>query len=149
MKKEVIFIQGAGEGAYKEDSKLAASLERELGADYRLNYPQMPNENVPDYDVWWPEIRKEITGSNKQIILVGHSIGGYILLKYLCEKNVPDNAIIGICLIAAPYPSGDENWEFEGFALPDNIDTKLPEGSRVFLYQSPDDQIVPFAYCHW
>lgn len=31
MKKQVLFIQGGGEGAYKEDEKLAAALQNVLG----------------------------------------------------------------------------------------------------------------------
>lgn len=48
MAKNVIFIQGAGAGAYKEDSQLVASLEHELGPGYGIKYPQMLNEDEPD-----------------------------------------------------------------------------------------------------
>ena len=36
MKKPVLFIQGAGEGAYEEDRKLADSLQDALGAEYQV-----------------------------------------------------------------------------------------------------------------
>jgi hypothetical protein len=40
MKKPVLFIQGAGEGAYTEDEKLAASLQAVLGTEYQVLYSQ-------------------------------------------------------------------------------------------------------------
>ncbi len=43
MKKQVLFIQGGGAGAYEADGKLAASLQEALGAEYEVRYPQMPN----------------------------------------------------------------------------------------------------------
>jgi len=39
MKKNVLFIQGGGEKGYEADAKLAASLQRELGEAYHVNYP--------------------------------------------------------------------------------------------------------------
>jgi predicted alpha/beta hydrolase family esterase len=146
MGKEVVFIQGGGEGAHKIDGELVASLKRKLGADYRVKYPQMPNENDPDYSVWRPQIHKEIEALSGEAVLVGHSLGGYFLLKYLSEEKVPKKLIIGVFLIAVPYPSGDKNWTFEGFTLPKDFGAKLPGAARVFIYHSPDDQTVSFAH---
>jgi uncharacterized protein len=146
VKKQVVFIQGGGAGAYEADGKLLASLRRALRANYEVKYPKMPNEDQPDYDSWGLQINKELAALDGEIILVGHSVGGYILIKYLTEGNVPKKQIIGICLIAAPYPGGDENWQFEGFSLSEDFGTKLPKDAKVFLYHSPDDQIVPFTH---
>ena len=38
-KKQVLFIQGGGEGGYEADAKLAASLQKGLGAAYNVRYP--------------------------------------------------------------------------------------------------------------
>ena len=54
--------------------------------------------------------------------------------------------IIGLCLIAAPFPNGDPDWTFEGFDLPDHFEEKLPAGATVLLYASEDDETVPFAH---
>jgi hypothetical protein len=48
MAKQVLFIQGAGEGAYDADKKLAESLQQALGSDYEVRCPLMPDEdNAP------------------------------------------------------------------------------------------------------
>lgn len=146
MKKQVLFIQGAGEGAHEEDSKLVASLQKTLGVDYEVRYPTAPDEDDPDPDAWMSQIEREIAASDGPIILAGHSVGGYILLKYLSERGQSNKPIPGIFIIAAPYPGGDENWHFEGFSLPENFGAKLPANTKIFLYHSPDDQTVPFAH---
>jgi len=145
MKRHVLFLQGGGNGAHEEDSKLVASLQKELGADYEVEYPRM-HEDAPDYEDWKVQISKEISGLHDEMILVGHSIGGYILIKYLSEEGSPNKAIIGICIIAAPFPGGDENWQFEGFSLPENFGAKLPADAKIYFYHSRDDQSVPFAH---
>lgn len=148
MRKEILFIQGGGEGAYEADGKLADSLQRALGADYDVKYPRMPNEGDPDYAAWKPRIGQELAGLAGDVILVGHSLGGYMLLKYLSEERAPKApiSIAGICLIATPFPGGDEDWQFEGFNLPEDFAAKLPDKVQVFLYHSRDDQTAPFAH---
>jgi hypothetical protein len=60
MKKQVLFIQGAGDGAYEEDEKLAASLRDLLGSEYNVLYPKMPNEESPKDKEWISHISKEL-----------------------------------------------------------------------------------------
>jgi serine hydrolase len=151
MRNAVLFIQGGGEGGYAADSELAVSLQRALGADYDVRYPHMPSEGAPDYATWKRRIERELSGMAGEVILVGHSAGGYMLLKYLGEESVPKAltssvSIAGICLIATPFPGGDNDWQFEGFSLPENLAAKLPDTAKVFLYHSRDDQTAPFAH---
>jgi uncharacterized protein len=144
MKKQVLFIQGAGKGAYEEDEKLAASLQDALGTEYQVLYPRMPNEESPEDEAWITQISKELAALDGKVILVGHSVGGAVLLKYLLKENV-GKPIAGIFLISIPYwgPEGEEDDEYilhEGFA------SQLPKGVPIFLYHSRDDEIVPFAH---
>jgi predicted alpha/beta hydrolase family esterase len=144
MKKQVLFIQGAGEGAYEEDEKLADSLKEALGVEYNVIYPKMPNEGDPQDGPWMGQISKELAALEGKVILVGHSAGGGVLLKYLLKGNLT-NPIAGIFLIAIPHwsPEDEENEEytlFEGFA------SKLPKEVPIFLYHSRDDEWVPFAH---
>jgi predicted alpha/beta hydrolase family esterase len=146
MKRQILFIQGGGTGAHKADNKLVASLQRALGTNYEVRYPKMPNEDAPSYEDWKVQINKEIAALDGELELVGHSVGGYILIKYLCEEGGANRPITGIYIIAAPFPGGDENWQFEGFSLPENFGARLPAEANVYLYQSRDDETVPFAH---
>jgi predicted alpha/beta hydrolase family esterase len=144
MTKQVLFIQGAGEGAYKEDEKLAASLQEALGTDYHVLYPQMPGEETPEDMVWMTQISKELASLDGDIILVGHSAGAGILLQYLLKENVA-KPIAGIFLIAIPY-WGPEDEEDEEYTLHEGFASELPKGVPIFLYHSRDDEVVPFAH---
>jgi predicted alpha/beta hydrolase family esterase len=144
MKKQVLFIQGAGEGAYEEDEKLAASLQEALGVEYNVIYPKMPDEGDPKDGPWMAKISKELAALDGNVILVGHSAGGAVLLKYLLKETLA-KPTAGIFFIAIPYwsPEDDEDQEYtlrEGFA------SQLPKGVPIFLYHSRDDEWVPFAH---
>jgi predicted alpha/beta hydrolase family esterase len=80
--QQVLFIQGAGQGAYEEDKKLASSLRQALGADHEVRYPAMPDEDDTPYELWKQQIEKELTAMNKPIILVGHSVGASVVIKW-------------------------------------------------------------------
>ena len=112
MTKQVLFIQGGGEGVHDEwDNKLVASLERELGPDYEIRYPRMPNEADPRYALWKAVLKKEFAKLDDGAILVGHSIGGTILINVLAEEP-SDSSPSGIFLIAAPFV-GRGGWSSE------------------------------------
>jgi predicted alpha/beta hydrolase family esterase len=144
MKKQVLFIQGAGEGAYEEDEKLAASLQDLLGMEYHVRYPKMPEEEDQGYEAWKARISKELAALDDGIILIGHSVGSSMLLKYLSEENV-ENSIAGIFLIAAPY-WGTGGWQMDEFTLDEGYASEILKGLPVFFYHSRDDDIVPFAH---
>lgn len=55
-----------------------------------------------------------------KFVLVGHSASGYQLLKKLAKFQLLP--ITSIDVIAAPFPGGDLNWTFDGFALPVFLD---------------------------
>jgi uncharacterized protein len=143
MKKNILFIQGAGEGAYEEDKKLAASLQDELRAEYHVLYPKMPNEESPEDNAWMAQIAKELTSLDGKVILVGHSAGGAVLLKFLLKEKV-SKPIAGIFLIAIPH-WGPEDEKDEEYTLQEGFASHLPKGVPIFLYHSRDDEWVPFA----
>ena len=136
---DVVLLQGGGDGAHEEDAELAESLRRHLGPGFQVRYPVMPDEGYPDYDRWRPAIAEAVDGAS---VLVGHSLGGFMLATYLAEARPPGVEVV--CLIAAPFPGGDPDWVFEGFDLPPGFADAMPES--VFLYASEDDAIVPFAH---
>ena len=144
MKQQVLFIQGAGEGAYEEDGLLVKSLRDVLGSEYNVRYPKMPEEENSGYQAWKARISKELTALDDGVILVGHSVGSSMLLKYLSEENV-ENPVAGIFLIAAPY-WGTGGWQVDEFTLDEDRASKLLKGVPIFFYHSRDDDIVPITH---
>ena len=144
MKKKVLFIQGGGDSGYKADAILVASLQEELGDDYQIIYPPIPTDsNAPDFG-WPDQIGKEITAFRKEFVLVAHSLGASMLLKFLSENEVSIKAT-GILLIATPFWSGNEQWK-QRLKLQEGFAQNLPKSSRLFFYHSRDDEEVPFDH---
>lgn len=81
----LLFIQGGGDGAHDDDARLVANLRRELGAGYEVRFPRMPNESETPYDLWSDVIASELARMGTGVILVGHSIGASVLIKWLTE----------------------------------------------------------------
>src|SRR5207237_6566195 len=99
VKKQVLFIQGGGAGAHDEwDNKLVDSLRQELGPDYDVRYPRMPKEADPRYPMWKAALAEEIAGLDDGALLIGHSVGGTILINALAETP-PNRKLAGIFLI--------------------------------------------------
>ncbi|GAB3553902.1 alpha/beta hydrolase [Spirosoma fluminis] len=144
ISKHILFIQGGGsEEDYEADAALVDSLRGILGEAYTIYYPILSNEPVPDLGRL-EQIGKEVSGIEGKPILVGHSLGASMLLKYASENKVSKKSA-GIFLIATPFWSGDEDWK-EGFKLQKNFADRLPKDVPVFFYHCRDDDEVPFAH---
>ena len=145
MKKQVLFIQGGGAGAHDDwDNKLVDSLRRELGPSYDVRYPRMPNEADPSYAVWKAALAEEIAGLDDGAILIGHSIGGTILINALAEG--PQNRkLAGVFLIAAPYV-GAGGWQSEDIKPAADLGARLPPKTTIYLYHGSEDATAPFAH---
>lgn len=145
INKQVLFIQGGGsQEDYQADKHLVASLQELLGEAYRVHYPRLPtDESVPDLGRI-KQIGHQISRLEGELIMVGHSLGASMLLKYVSEIKVKIKPI-AIFLIATPFWSGDEDWK-KGFKLAENFVDKVARELPVFLYHSQDDEEVPFAH---
>jgi len=144
MKKPtILFIQGGGAGAYEIDHILVLNLMHALGKTCRIVYPKMPDEENPDYEPWKAAFERELNKIEGEVILIGHSVGGFLLFKYLFENTIDKN-IIGLFFIAAPFV-GEGGWQFEGMALKEASFSK-PLSAPIFFYHSTDDQTVPFSH---
>lgn len=144
MTANVLFIQGGGEGAHAFDAVLAASLQRALGADYDVRFPQMPDEGDPDAATWSRAIATELARTSGRVILVGHSIGGSLLLRTLSEIPI-EPRIAGLFVLAAPAWDGDR-WAFDDLRLPRDMHARVGAIPTIVFYHCRDDDDVPFAH---
>lgn len=144
MKKQAVFIQGAGDEGYEADAALAASLRSALGKEYELHYPKLQsNESAADFG-WVKQIQRIIVEINGSVILAGHSLGASMLLKCLSEQPL-NQTIEGLFLIATPFWSGNEAWK-TGLKLREDFAVKLPDHVPIYFYHCQDDDEVPFAH---
>ncbi|MGN6249800.1 MAG: alpha/beta hydrolase [Ginsengibacter sp.] len=141
--KQVLFTQGGGERGYEVDKKLVASLKVKLGNEYHIIYSEIRSDlAAPDFG-WTKEIGRKISDMKGKLILVGHSFGASMILKFLSEHQ-PMKNISGIFLISTPFWSGDEEWK-KGLKLNEDFADKLPIGPPIFFYHCKDDEEVPFS----
>jgi predicted alpha/beta hydrolase family esterase len=132
MRKQVLFVQGGGARTHSEwDNKLVDSLERELGGGYEIRYPRMPNEADPRYAEWKAALAKEIAALDDGAIVIGHSIGGTILINALAEAS-PNRKLGGVFLIAAPFV-GARGWPSEDIKPTPELGAGLPQKTPISL----------------
>jgi len=140
--RQVLFIQGAGAGTHDDwDDKLVDSLQRELGDDVEIRYPRMPGEDDPSYAAWGPDLGRELATLEDGAIVVGHSVGGTMLIHALAEQP-PDVDVAAIVLIAAPF-AGEGGWPGEEFELSRDLGSRLPPGVPVHVFHGLGDDTVP------
>jgi predicted alpha/beta hydrolase family esterase len=145
MTRQILAIHGAGTPATQRGSVYwKAKLEDALGADYTVTSPIMPRPEEPQYAGWREKIEESVAPMEDGLILLGHSLGGSVLLKWLSE-GVLKRPIGGLFILAAPYWSKATGWESDEFGLPDDFAARLPI-APVCLYHSRDDEEVPFAH---
>ena len=145
MSQLVLFIQGAGDmWAADGSGVLVRYLERALGSGYDVIAPEMPDaESDPHYVPWRNRVEEELQRLDGPVMLVGHSFGGSMLLKYLAE-GPPPASIAGLFLVSAPF-WGPDGWDYEEYALPYDFESPVST-TPTFIYHSRDDPHVPFAH---
>ena len=144
MIQQVLFIQGGGEDGYEADEKLVSSLQNELGKDYEISYPRLhSDEDAGDFG-WPKQIGEEIDKCGDDLILVAHSLGASLLLKYLSENQI-SKKLTAIFLLATPFWSGNKDW-VQGLKLQKGFADNLPKNSQIFFYHCRDDEEVPFHH---
>jgi predicted alpha/beta hydrolase family esterase len=142
---QVLFIQGGGKDVHEQwDNELVESLRRELGAGYEVRYPRMPNEADPEFSVWGAAIESEIASLEKGAIVVGHSLGGTMLMNVLAER-APTVKLGAIVLIAAPF-IGPGGWTSDEIVPCSDLGVRLPTGVPVLLYHGDSDTTAPIAH---
>ena len=140
--RQLLFVQGAGPGTHDDwDSKLVGSLQHELGNDFAIRYPRMPHEADPSYALWKPVLEEQLGALGDGAILVGHSVGGAVLIRMLAEQvRIP--GIRGIFLIAAPF-LGLGGWSIDGVQFSTELGASLPPGVPIHVYHGLEDRTVP------
>lgn len=160
MKKQVVVIHGGDTFDSYEDYLVflnsfevdkeslclkgwKSSLQAELGEDYEVLCLRMPNQFNAKYLEWKIWFVKYIPFFNQEVILVGHSLGGIFLAKYLADNTI-DKTIKAVFMIAAPFDNVD-TYSLADFSLPSSLDLIEKQVKNIFLFQSEDDPVVPFS----
>lgn len=160
MKHQIIIIHGGSTfDTYKEYltnlKKTEVSLDKlirkrwkdtiseKLGKNFEVLKPMMPNGNNAKYLEWKIWFEKFLPLFSKEIVLVGHSLGGIFLAKYLAENTI-SKKIKALFLIAAPYDDKDLEDSLADFVLPKSLKNIEKQTKSIYIYHSKDDPVVAF-----
>lgn len=165
MKKQVFYIHGGDAFSKYEDylafletlplslpgeertDRWTKSLAEDLGADYEVFMPSMPNKYNARFHEWSLWFERHFPLLRDGVVLVGWSLGGMFLAKYLAENDLP--FVPGpIFLLAAPCgvcesTDGDDCGTFQF-----GEETLMALGKKPLslqIWHSKDDFVVPFA----
>jgi predicted alpha/beta hydrolase family esterase len=145
-KKQILFIHSAGRqgpGLHDGSSDFRQFLAESL-ADYDFRSPLMPHPEAPSYKLWRDKFAEEFNRLDDGAILIGHSLGGSVILKFLSDQKII-KSLTGVFIVASPFWSADKDWQVSEYDLRENFGSYLPY-TRYFFYQSQDDEVIPRAH---
>lgn len=166
MKKQVVYIQGGEAYTDYEDflselrhreiedplaekaKRWHRSLQEDLGSEYEVYRPSMPNSENSKYLEWKIWFEKHFQFFRDDVVLIGHSQGGMFLSKYLIEQETPFS-IRALFLVGSVHDCSERFYD----SLEDGGDfvfdatrlSMLEERTEdIFIVHSQDDFVVPF-----
>jgi uncharacterized protein len=140
-KPKILFLHSAGHQHGDEgSSRLISYLKKNLSHTFDIIAPIMPHPDDPDYESWKTVLHEILKIMDNNMIIVGHSLGGSVLLKFLSEEKFT-KTIRALFLVAVPY-WGFEDWEADEFILRDSFVKHLPTIKKISIYHSQDDEII-------
>lgn len=140
MEKRVVIIHG-WEGS-PESNWLPWLKEQVEGLGYKAVVPAMPNPNLPVMTEWLDKLRSVVDSPDKNIYLVGHSLGATVILRYL--ELLPGGKKAGGVVLVAGFPEPIGYKELSSFFEKPLDYEKVKQGAKRFVaIHSDDDPYVP------
>lgn len=119
-----------------------AFLNKNLGKNFEIIKPRMPLQDNAKYNEWKIHFERHFPLLRDNIILIGSSLGGIFLARYLSEHIFP-RKILSTYLICPPY---DNNLPGEnlvgGFKLKPNLSLLEKNSKNLYLMFSKNDDVV-------
>jgi hypothetical protein len=136
LKKKELYFEGTRMKIWREN------LPEALGKGFEVINLRMPSPDNARYKEWKIWFNKLVPFLRKDAMLLGHSLGGIFLAKYLAENRFP-RKIKAVFLVAAPFKEHGKRDTLGDFNLPNRLN-KINQAENIFIYQSKDDDIVNY-----
>ena len=114
-----------------------------MGEEFEVFLPEMPNRRNARYLEWKIWFEKIISILDDNLILLGSSLGGIFLAKYLSENKI-SKKIKAVILVAAPFDDSNNEESLIDFKLPASLSNFSKQCESIYLIQSKDDTLVSF-----
>jgi serine hydrolase len=123
-----------------------ADLEKKLEKKFEIIRPRMPLQDNAKYKDWEILFGRYVPFLRNNFILIGSSLGGIFLAKYLSEHKLPKKAL-SVFLVCAPF-DGDLPSEdlVGGFSLKTDLSLIERNCKNLHILFSKDDDVVPVSH---
>ncbi|MFA6553526.1 MAG: alpha/beta hydrolase [Patescibacteria group bacterium] len=120
-------------------------LDKMLGKKFHIIRPRMPLQDNAKYSEWKMHFERHFPYLKNNLILLGSSLGGMFLAKYLSEKKFPKN-ILSTYLVCPPFDDTLPSDHLAGgFKLKSDLSLIQKNSKKLTLLFSKNDDIVPVA----
>lgn len=168
-KKQVLYIHGGESYAKHEDfleklrtaklwhlpeddylgggKKWTGTLQEDLGNDFEVIMPPMPNKQNAKYEEWKIWFERHFEHLHDEVVLIGCSLGAMFLTKYLIEHSTPF-VIKELVIMACPLQDGtfpDEDCA-EFLSGADEVSKLAGKAEKITIMHSKDDFVVPYEH---
>lgn len=121
-------------------------LKKKMGNDFEIIKPRMPLQDNAKYEEWKIHFERFFPYLRDNIILVGSSLGGIFLAKYLSENKFPKK-ILSTYLVCPPFDNSIPTEDLVGgFRLKSDLSLIEKNSKNLNLLFSKDDDIVPVSH---
>lgn len=121
-------------------------FDKELGKFFQIIRPRFPLSENAKYEDWKIFFERHFPYLRNNVILLGSSLGGIFLAKYLSENKFPKK-ILSTYLVCAPFD--DTCFEEDlvgGFRLKSDLSLIEKNSKNLILLFSKDDDSVPVSH---
>ena len=121
-------------------------FDETLGKQFEIVRPRMPLQDYAKYKEWKIYFERHIPHLRNNVILMGGSLGGIFLAKYLSEHKFPKK-ILSTYLICPPFDNTLPGESLAGgFRLKSNLSLLEKQAGNLYLLFSKDDDVVPISH---
>ncbi len=121
-------------------------LKKNLGRNFEIIKPRMPLLDNAKYEEWKIHFERYFSKLKDNIILIGSSLGGIFLAKYLSENKFPKK-ILSTYLICPPYDNTlSEEDLVGGFKLKSDLSLLEKNSKNLYLMFSKDDDVIHISH---
>lgn len=121
-------------------------LDKALDKNFEIIRPRMPLQDNAKYSDWKIYFERYIPYLRNNGILIGSSLGGIFLAKYLSEHKFPKK-ILSTYLVCPPFDNTVTGEDLVGgFKLNSTLSLIEKNSKNLYLLFSKDDDAVPVAH---
>lgn len=121
-------------------------LEKMLGSKFQIIRPRMPLSDSAQYSDWKIHFERYIPLFKNNLILIGNSLGGIFLAKYLSENKFPKK-ILSVYLVCPPFDNSLTGEDLVGgFKLKSDLSLLEKSTKNLYLMFSKDDDVIPVSH---